>query len=497
MSGGNAVDAALSASAVQCVVEMPWCSLGGDLFLMVYTPEVGVQTLNGAGRAPHRIEELVKPGERVPRFGPPSIAVPGLPQAWDLACTRFASKPLASLLAPAIDYAAHGFPVYHRLAGAVAKMAAAGGAGPGLTHLLRETDFTVGAPFKQPELAASLERIANSGAQAFYGGPLAQQICDYVATRGGVLSEADLAAHRSAWSDPLRITYRGFEVYEQPLTSLGCLLLQELRILEGFDVSRLEPGSAELIDLLVRCKEAAFADSARLGDPDFGRDRVAEILSDERTKFWQERLRTTVSAQAGGLLPSGADTTSTVVADGNGMLVCLIQSLFNEFGARELVEGTGILLNDRLANLTVDPDSPNGLRGGKRPLHTLNTYLVCSDGRPVLAGATPGGRGQVQINLQVIVDVLDLHLDVQQAVDAPRWISGGAYRGLTEDALYVEPSLSERAVAGLRSLGRTVESTAADEPDLFGNCTVLLRDPATGTIQAAADPRRDGLAAGW
>ena len=497
MSGGNAVDAALAASAVQCVVEMPWSSLGGDLFFMVYTPDGEVQTLNGAGRAPQRIEELIKPGERVPRFGPASIAVPGLPQAWDLACSRFASRPLKDLLAPALDYAANGFPMYHRLAGAMAKLAAAGGMGPGLARLLEETDLTIGAPFRQPEMAASLELLVASGSEAFYRGPLARKIGEVVAARGGALTEADLAAHTSAWADPLRIAYRGYEVFEQPLTSLGCLLLEELRILEGFDVSRLEPGSAALIDLLVRCKEAAFADSTRLGDPAFEPDRVAEILSDERAQYWQERLRESVPAQKAALPAGGNDTTSTVVADGNGTVVCLIQSLFNEFGSREIVEGTGILLNDRLANLTADAGSPNGLRGGKRPLHTLNTYIVSRDGRPVLAGATPGGRGQVQINLQVIVDVLDLGLDVQEAVDAPRWISGGAYRGLTEDALYVEPSLRSETVDGLRALGRTVEATAAAEPDLFGNCTVLHRDPSNGSLQAAADPRRDGLAAGW
>jgi len=497
MTGGNAVDAVLAASAVQAVVEMPWCGLGGDLFLMVYTPASGVQTLNGSGRAPARIEEVIGAGEKVPRYGPLSIGVPGLPQAWDLACQRFASKPLSTLMETAVGYAAEGFPMDARLASVMGKLAGSKDVGPGLARLVAEARPAVGARFRQPDLAVSLELVAASGSEAFYHGPLATRIAAAVAARGGVLSESDLAEHAGGWSDPLQISYRGLQVFEQPLSSLGCLLLGELRILEGFDLSTLEPGSAELIDLLVKCKEAAFADSAWLGDPEFGGDRVGELLSDDRIGFWQEQICRPAPPPASSLLPAGLDTTSTVVADGSGNLACVIQSHFNEFGSRELVEGTGILLNDRLANLTVDGASPNGLRGRKRPLHTLNTYMVCRDGRPVLAGATPGGRGQVQLNLQIICDVVDFNMDIQQAIDAPRWISGGAYRGLTDNALYVEPSLSAEVVAGLAALGRAVETTTAADTDLFGNCTVVARDPETGALQAAADARRDGAAIGW
>jgi gamma-glutamyltranspeptidase/glutathione hydrolase len=497
MSGGNAVDAALAASAVQCVVEMPWCGLGGDLFLMVYTPETGVQTLNGAGRAPAGIETIVGPGGKVPRHGPASIGVPGLPQAWDRGCERFASKPLAALLGPAISYARDGFPMNARFAGSVSNLAGSNDVGPGLARLIAELRPAVGAPFTQPDLGESLELIGSAGSQAFYRGPLAEQIASAVAARGGVLSESDLAEHSVDWSDPLEVSYRGLQVYEQPLTSLGCLLLAELRILEGFDLSRMEPGGAELIDLLVKCKEAAFADSAWLGDPEFVAGRVGELLGDERIGHWRRTLARAATPTPLSLQPAGLDTTSTVVADGNGNVACIIQSHFNEFGSRELVDGTGILLNDRLANLTLDPASPNGLAGRKRPLHTLNTYMLCRDGRPVLAGATPGGRGQVQLNLQVICDVVDFGMDVQQAVDAPRWISGGAYRGLSENALYVEPSMNAETVAGLQALGRSVETGSAAESDLFGNCTVVACDPASGVLQAAADARRDGSAAGW
>src|SRR5439155_617309 len=177
-------------------------------------------------------------------------------------------------------------------------------------------------------------------------------------------------------------------------------------------------------------------------------------------------------------------------------VVCLIQSLFNEWGARELVPGTGVLLNDRLANLPVDERLPNGLRGGQRPLHTLNTYMVLEDGVPVLAGATPGGRGQVQTNLQVLVNVLDFHMDVQTAVDQPRWISGLPYRGDNDQTLYLEPAFPASTAEALRSMGHTVALGVelGDQADPFGNCTVIAQ--RGGTFQGAADARRDALAIG-
>jgi gamma-glutamyltranspeptidase/glutathione hydrolase len=494
MNGGNAVDAILAASAVQCVVEMPWCSLGGDLFLSVYTPETGVQTINGAGRAPQRVEALVPEGQKVPRYGPASIAVPGLPQAWELAWQRFSTKSRTDLLKRAQEYAAGGFPVYERLSTAIGRLLKSPDLAPAFRRLLSDSDCRPGAIFRQPDLAQTLDLFASDGCEPFYRGPISEQIAACIHERGGVLSGDDLARHEATWSKPIRCSYRGHEVFEHPLTSLGCLLLEELRILEGFNLSGFEPGDAELIDLLVRCKEAAFSDSARLGE---GTDEaVAELLTDQRSEYWRDQISKAKGIEAGQPLPAGGDTTSTVVADANGNVACLIQSLFNEFGSREVIEGTGILMNDRLANTVNDPNSANGLRGGRRPLHTLNTYIVCREGRPVLAGATPGGRGQVQINLQVMVNAIDFGMDVQRAVEAPRWISGGAYRGLSENALYVEPAMPSETIGGLQALGRDVQ-TDSSEADLFGNCTVIARHSGAGTLSGASDPRRDGAAVGW
>jgi gamma-glutamyltranspeptidase/glutathione hydrolase len=341
--------------------------------------------------------------------------------------------------------------------------------------------------------------VASDGAKGFYTGRIARTLVDHIRRQGGVLSLDDLASQQVDAAQPIRTTYRGRDIVTQPPVSLGCVLLQELRILDLFAVDSLEPGSPQLIDLLVQCKQAAFADAAGLGDPDEVDNRLDWLLSPERADYWQQRIAKRTLTTPGLAVASGSDTTSTVVADGQGGVVCLIQSLFNEFGSRELVPECGVLLNDRLANLPLDANLPNGLRGGRRPLHTLNTYMVLEDGVPVLAGATPGGRGQVQTNLQVLVNVLDYGMDVQAAVDQPRWISGLPYRGDNDQTLYLERSFSLATADVLRAAGYNVQLgiEPGAQADPFGNCTVISRAPTEGTLQGAADARRDAFAIGW
>ena len=498
--GGNAVDAGLAASAVQCVAEMPWCGLGGDAFWLIYTPSDGVVAFNGSGVAPRGILKELVPGPSVPRIGPLSVAVPGLVSTWQAVADRYASRPLGELLAPAVSYARDGFPIYPRLERALAKRT--GLSGP-LGTLLANNGRLTGDLFRQPALAQTLEAIATGGAEAFYTGRIAESIVSHLHANGGVLTTQDLADQRVTAVAPIRVTYRGRDVVTQPPVSLGCVLLQELRILDGLALDGLSPGSPELIDLLVRCKHAAFADAAGLGDPAEHDNQLAWLLSEERARSWREtimkRTETPLGPVAPALAGGGSDTTSSVIADGQGGVVCLIQSLFNEWGSRELVVDRGVLLNDRLANLPVDERLPNGLRGGRRPLHTLNTYMVLEDGVPVLAGATPGGRGQVQTNLQVLVNVLDSGMDVQSAVDKPRWISGLPYRGENDRTLYLEPAFPSQTAEALRSLGHTVAVGVeqGDQADPFGNCTVIAQRRGTGTLQGAADARRDALAIGW
>ncbi len=509
MDGGNAVDAALAASGVLAVVRPAWCGVGGDAFGLISTPHEGVVAVNGSGAAPLAADPSAFAGERAPRFGPRSVAVPGLPDAWALAATSYASRSLADLLAPAVYYARAGFRVdgaFHR---ALATLAPGLAAWPSLARLLAasapsgEAVPQRGDLFRQPELAETLELVGRQGRDAFYLGPLAVAVVDTLAQRDGLLSVADLARHTTAWQPPLRTSYRGHAVYEQPLPSQGCILLQELNVLDGFDVRALGRESAALVDLLVRCKLAAFADAARyLADPAAVDVPLDRLLSAEHAAECRAEIAAALGSQPAAIPASdgapagGVDTDCLVVADGDGRIVCWIQSLFNLFGAREVVDGTGIVLNDRLANLPLDASRPNHLRPGFKPLHTLNTFLVSRDGQPVLAGATPGGQGQVQTNLQLIVHMLDFGLDVQATVDAPRWVSGSPTPGDT--ILYLEPRFPPGFAAQLEARGHTV--TVADtgaDGERFGSATLIAVDGASGTYSGGADPRREAHALGW
>jgi gamma-glutamyltranspeptidase/glutathione hydrolase len=493
--GGNAIDAAITASAVQSVVEWPWCGLGGDAFMLVATSDGSVVAFNGSGPAPRDIDAGLISGPRAPRTGPLSIAVPGLIATWEAVARQYAVRPLRDLLRPAIEYARDGFAVSSRLERTIAKVA---GQGTPLDSVLAGNGAHAGERFRQPALASALDDIASGGAEAFYQGRTGRAIVDYVADRGGVLSLQDLAEISVEPAEPLRVNYRGREVLSHPPVSLGCLLLEELNILDGFDVARLPSAGAELVDLLVACKNAAFADGPLLGDPMETDNRVDWLLSGEHARERRERIRSS-SQQFAAVTSGGADTTSTVVADEFGNIVTLIQSLFNEFGSRELVPACGVLLNDRLANLSLDSRRPNGLRGGRRPLHTLNTYMVLHDGQPVLAGATPGGRGQVQINLQVLTNILDFGMDIQTAVDQPRWISGLPYRGENDQTLYLERGFGPSTVKALEAAGHQVQLGVeeGEQADPFGNCTVIARSIHDATFQGAADFRRDSFAIGW
>jgi len=492
-AGGTAVDAAIAASAVQCVVEFPWCGLGGDAFLLIRAGG-DVVAINGSGAAPRRAAEGLDGLQRVPRFGPRSVAVPGLVSAWELAHKRFGTRPLPELLEPAIAVARDGFVLDSRLTAAIAGARDDPEVSPGLAALLAEAN---GTRFAQPELAGTLAEIGRGGGEYFYRGAFARQLAKQMNSRDGVLSRADLAAHAMSWSSPLSISYRGHVIYEHPPVSLGSVLLQELRIFEQCESSRLAFGSAELIDLMVRCKIAAFADAFAA---DEGMD-VAARLSLKRARWWRDRLTDADTVVKGAVVAGGPDTTCLAVRDAAGTTVTMIHSLFNTFGSREVVEGTGVILNDRLASLAVPGGSDAGglpagprLAPGRRPSHTLNSYLVMRGDDVVIAGATPGGRGQVQTSFQVLVNVIDLGMSPLEAVCAPRWVHGTPRTAVDDGALHLEAALGEQTAARLADLGHDVQIAGDRDDDMFGSCTAVGSDAAGG--YAVADGRRGSATAG-
>lgn len=486
--GGNAVEAAIAGSAMQCVVELPWCGLGGDAFAMIRTPTGETLAFNGSGTAPASILDAMGGRAQVPRHGGLSVGVPGVVDAWAQLAERFATASLGELLAPAHGAAADGFPLDARLRHAFGELAA----DPTTVGMSRSllTEHGADDRLRLPEMAATLAAVADRGRDGFYEGPVAERIATHVAGIGGALSRRDLTEHRGAWAQPLAARFRGATVHVQPPVSMGVLLLVALRLAERLAPLGLPEDVAARTDLLVGIKHTVFRRAlAGLGDPAFVGDAAAALLTDAWIEANLHAEPATVAVPGGG-----GDTTSIAVTDAAGTSVSLIHSLFNEFGSRVLVPGTGIILNDRLANLRTAP-GPNGLRGGKRPMHTLHSWIAdLGDGR-TLAGGTPGGRGQVQTNLQVILGLVDDGLDLAASVGRSRWVNGLPRRAPDDDTLYVEWDFDVDAVSELTAKGHRIEVSGPDSDDHFGACTIVERGPLG--CGAVADHRRDCAAMAW
>lgn len=492
-SGGTAVDAAVAAAAVCAVVLPQSTSIGGDLFALVHdASRREVLAYNGSGAAPSATLPASF-ANGYPRAGPSLATVPGCVAAWADLLEEHGRLGLDRALAPAIAYAEEGFPVSGGLSSAIAERA---------DELARDDECArtfmprghlprPGEILQQPDLAATLRAIAREGADGFYRGSVAERLAEGIAAGGGTMAVADLAAHRTDRPAPIAIDYRGLRVHGQPPVSQGHILLEELAIAEGFDLRTMGWESAETVHLMVEATKLAFADrDGHAGDPrvvDFDARRLFDpsfVASRRRAIGGRAAER----VEAGGLAV-GAHTTYLAVADRDGNVVSLIESVFSGFGAGTIVPGTGVLLNDRLRGSSLDPRSPNAIAAGKRPVHTLNTVLVTSGSIPRLVFGTPGRHAQVQTNFQLAVALLDHEMDVQEAIEQPRWFHESG-RTLKMEARY--PEQVRRALA---SKGHEIE--LLPEWDAITGGAQAIAIDGNGVFAAGADPRREGVAAGY
>lgn len=491
-SGGNAMDAALAAAAVLTVTDGWLGQLGGDCFIQVYDAASSrVFTINASGPAPRRATlERYRSLGGIPEDGLLAATVPGVVGGWDLASRRFGRLGLKRVLEPAIRYAREGFPVHPRLVRYVARDREKYARHPDAarTFLPGGHPPAVGSVFRQPELAETLAAIAEGGADAFYRGPLARRLADYAERHGGLMDYEDLAAYEPELADPLAISYRGWTVTEQPPVSQGIVLLMMLKILEGYDLASMGFGSPGAIHLMVEAKKLAFAARQRaLGDPRFVDVPVAELLGDEQAARWRAEID---PARARPEAPMAdkklyavhpADTTFLCAADAQGNAVAYIHSLYTGCGV--VMGDTGVLMNSRMLGFALEPGHPNVLAPGKRPVHTLNTYLVLQGGRPVLVGGTPGADMQVQTNLQVLTNLLDFGLDLVAAVDAPRWGSHEGFRVVLENRF--PPEVAQ----DLRRRGHDVRLQGAWSMPGSPQLIALLPQ---GVLVGVTEPRHDG-----
>jgi gamma-glutamyltranspeptidase/glutathione hydrolase len=505
-AGGSAVDAAIATSAVLNVVYPHMTSVGGDAFWLVY--DAGrreVRFLNAAGRAPAAATPAAyraRGQAEIPHRGWLAVASgPGLVAGWAAAHAAFGRRPLAELLAAAVEYARDGFPVTGRLAGWITRTAAVlatdpataaiflpGGTAPAPGHRLRMLD-----------LARTLEAIGAAGAAGFYEGEVAAEIARSSRAGGGLLEQTDLAVTRAEWGAPISGAYRGVTLYETPPPTQGFAALVMLGLLEGDPIARADPQSAEHVHLLVEAKKLAFADRNRyLGDPAFVPVPVDKLL-DRAYLAERRRLIAGDRAQAWDRVPAGSlegDTVYLATVDAAGNAVSLIQSLYFGFGAGVVAGRTGVVLANRGAYFSLVPEHPNVLAPGKQPAHTLMASLAFEGERLRWVFGAMGADGQPQIHAQVYTALIDFGLDLQAAIEAPRWLAGRFVLGDARERLNVEGRFPEATLEGLARRGHAVTRWEAWS-ELAGHAHGIELQPTTGTRMGAADPRSDGAAIGY
>ena len=507
-SGGNAIDAAVTAAAVLAVVEPTMNGAGGDLFAIVYSAkDKKVHGLNASGRAGSlatRDEFKKRNVQRIPLRGELSVSVPGVVDGWNELLTKHGTRTLAQALEPAIKYARDGYAVSEIIAGQWKEVETMLGRDPNAakTFLINGKAPAPGDVFRNPALADSLEQIAKGGRDAFYKGAIAQTIAAEMERRHGLITLKDLADHHSDWIEPVSTTYRGYQVLELPPNTQGVATLEMLNIMEGFDLKAMGWGSATYLHTLVEAKRIAFADrGAWIGDSsttppkaiermlskEYAAQRRKEIDPAKRTERYAPLTIDGRSTPEGGDEPIGrGDTVYLTAADSDGNVISLIQSLYETFGSGIVAGNTGIMLHNRGNLFTLAEGHPNQIAPGKRPFHTLIPAMVLKDGTPWLSFGVMGGDMQAQGHAQVLSNLIDFGMNVQEAGEAPRFRDSGT-------GLALESPFSADARTGLTSRGHhLITSTGA-----WGGFQGILIDPKTHVLMAGSDPRKDGMAAGW
>jgi gamma-glutamyltranspeptidase/glutathione hydrolase len=509
LAGGSAADAAVAAAAALAVVEPMSTGVGGDAFALFYDAETRrVTALNGSGRAPAALtlDDLRRAGlAEIPLDSAHSVTAPGTVAAWADLLARHGRMSLADVLQPAIDYAANGYPVSEVIAAAWQRSEAKLRRLPSGLELLPGGHAPHhGEIVTLPELARTLQVISEGGADAFYGGELAQRIAAFVQAQGGLLDVTDLAAHHSTWDEPISIDYHGLTVWECPPNGQGLAALLALGIAEGFDLA--EAAAVDRWHLLIEAMRLAFADARQwVADPAFVDLPLATLLSpvylagrrrliDPQRANPDPRSGVPVSRRLATQPAPRSDTVYLTAVDGAGNACSFINSLYYGFGSGLVVPGSGIALQNRGALFSLDPAHPNRLEPGKRPYHTIIPAMVTRGEELWASYGVMGGFMQPQGHVQVLVNLVDRAMSPQEALDAHRFcLMDGAPAG----RVAVEADAGEELIARLRSRGHDVEPISGLERLVFGAGQIIRRDAATGLLSAGSEPRRDGCAVGW
>jgi gamma-glutamyltranspeptidase / glutathione hydrolase len=496
--GGHAVDAAIAANAVMGVVAPMMNGIGGDLFAIVHDARTGaVHGLNASGWSPAgmTIELLNARGHAtMPQHGIHSVTVPGAVSGWMALHDKFGRVPFDVVLSAAIEHADSGFPVPEitadEWAGAVPLLRT--DANAIRTYLPDGEAPATGELFRNPDLARTLAAIARTGGEAFYRGEVAQRILRCSAELGGVHTAADLAEYKPEWVTPLTTNYRGWDVYEIPPNSQGIAALVMLNILEGFPLSEYGRATADSLHVMIEAKKLAYADMQRhVGDPRFSRIPVQELLSKpyarERAALIDPR-RAHTSVDAGQLPAHASDTTYLCAVDREGNIASLIQSNFATFGSAVVPDGAGFVLQNRGGLFNFDRAHPNALGPRKRPLQTVIPAFMKREHLSIGFGVM-GGWNQPQAHVQLISNIVDHGLNVQEALEAPRFVKL-TFPGTD---VMMESRIQPDVRTELERRGHQID-LQGEYSNMMGGGQAVVHDARASVNYGGSDPRKDGAA---
>ena len=492
--GGNAIDAAVAAAAVLAVVEPQSTGIGGDCFIL-YAPHGGPEVLafNGSGRSPraathgwyrdHGFKEF-------PKYGPHTVTIPGAIDAWARIAADHGTRELGALLKPAIGFAEDGYVVLDRVAfdwGLTAERLA-GDPEAAKIFLPQGRAPRAGERHRQPELAATLRRIAASGRDGFYKGAIAQAMAAHLKSLGGLHDLEDFANATGEYVTPVHAAYRGVDIYQMPPNNQGLTALIMLNILADFDLAKHDPLSAERLHLEIEAGRLAYCDrDALIADPAHVEVPVTRILS--RPHAEELRAKIDPGRAMANRAPSPMQRSETVylsVVDRDRNAVSFINSIYHSFGSALVAPGSGVVLQNRGASFRIDPAHPNAIGPAKRPMHTIMPGMAMRAGRALMPFGVMGGDYQPFGHVHLLTNILDFAMDPQAALDSARIF-------YDEGAVEVERGIPAASIAGLQARGHRI----VIPPEPHGGGQAILIDWQAGTLTAGSDPRKDGCALGW